>query len=83
VIICSADVRALRARQDDLGGLGCVSIEKPFDIDTLLTAIQQGLADKLPVKTLTTQHKEMYRDSDVLDGIGAAADRMMTVRPAR
>jgi DNA-binding response OmpR family regulator len=83
VIICSADVRALRARQDDLGVLGCVSIEKPFDIDTLLTAIQEGLADKLPVKTLTTQHKEMYRDSDVLDGIGAAADRMMTVRPAR
>lgn len=72
VIICSADVRALRARQEDLGVLGRVSVEKPFDIDTLLTAIQEGLADKLPVKTLKAQHQETYRDLQVLDGIGPA-----------
>lgn len=83
VIICSADVRALRARQDDRGVPGRISIEKPFDIDTLLTAIQQGLADKRLVKTPNAQHQEPYRDSHVREGSGAAAAGMMTVRPAQ
>jgi DNA-binding response OmpR family regulator len=72
VIICTADVRELRARQDDLAGLGCVAVEKPFDIDTLLTAIREGLAVKRQVKTLTAQHKETYRDLHVPDGAGAS-----------
>jgi CheY-like chemotaxis protein len=42
-IICSADTRGLRARQESLSAMGCPVIEKPFDIDALLTAVQESL----------------------------------------
>ncbi|MEO8288288.1 MAG: response regulator [Chloroflexota bacterium] len=42
-IICSADTRGLRARQESLSAMGCLVIEKPFDIDALLTAVQESL----------------------------------------
>ena len=79
VIICTADVRELRARQDELGVLGCVSVEKPFDIDTLLTAIEEDLADKPQVQTLKAQHTETYRDLHVLDGICASVQRSIGI----
>jgi hypothetical protein len=43
-IICSADTRGLRARQESFGAMGCLVIEKPFDIDALLTTVQESLA---------------------------------------
>jgi DNA-binding response OmpR family regulator len=69
VIVCSADVAALRTRQEELAALGCVSLEKPFDIDILLAAVAKGLADRREVETLQAQHKEPYRGLRVLDGV--------------
>jgi CheY-like chemotaxis protein len=55
VIVCSADVAALRTEQEELAALGCVSVEKPFDIDILLAAVEQGLANRLEVKARQAQ----------------------------
>jgi hypothetical protein len=38
-----------------LAALGCVSVEKPFDIDILLAAVEQGLANRLEVKARQAQ----------------------------
>lgn len=43
VIVCSADSRLLREKQDRLHGLNCQTLEKPFDLDELLALIQLTL----------------------------------------
>ena len=43
VIICSADVLTLRERQEHLDTIGCLTLEKPFDIDDLLAVIDEAL----------------------------------------
>lgn len=43
-IICSADMRELRTRQESLSAMGYLVIEKPFDIDALLTAVRESLS---------------------------------------
>ena len=44
VIVCSSDHRALREKQAHLESLGCLIVEKPFDLDTLLDTVKQALA---------------------------------------
>ena len=45
VIVCSADARLLRQRQKQiLEEMDCYVDEKPFDLDTLLSAIDEALA---------------------------------------
>lgn len=44
VIICSADQRCLQERADYLDRLGCVSLEKPFDLDDLLAQVRACLS---------------------------------------
>ena len=44
MIVCSADARLLRQRQGQLEELGCYVIEKPFDLDTLFSAVDEALA---------------------------------------
>ncbi|MEO8285302.1 MAG: response regulator [Chloroflexota bacterium] len=68
VIICSADIRAVHARQEDLIAMDCIFVEKPFGIDTLLTAVQEGLAEKLQATMLNAKQKS---DSHLLAGIPA------------
>ncbi|HST05627.1 MAG TPA: response regulator [Chloroflexia bacterium] len=43
VIICSAAISAIRDNQDRLKRLGCFVVEKPFDIDELLTVTARAL----------------------------------------
>jgi DNA-binding response OmpR family regulator len=43
VLVCSADVIFLRAHADDLRALGCQTLPKPFDLDTLLRTIRAML----------------------------------------
>jgi CheY-like chemotaxis protein len=43
VIVCSGDMRAVRAREADLTRFGCMIVEKPFDIETMLSTITQAL----------------------------------------
>lgn len=44
VIVCSADVRTLRDKADSLRKKGCLTIEKPFDIEEMLATIREALA---------------------------------------
>jgi CheY-like chemotaxis protein len=44
VIICSGDIWAVRPKLQHLLRLGCTTVEKPFDFDTMLSAIQKALA---------------------------------------
>ena len=43
VIVCSADRRCLEDRAAYLTALGCVVLEKPFDLDDLLHQVRTGL----------------------------------------
>ncbi len=43
VIVCSADVRFLREKEQRLEEKGCCILEKPFDLDDLLATIQKAL----------------------------------------
>jgi CheY-like chemotaxis protein len=44
VIVCSADVVNIRAKADNLRELGCLVVEKPFDIETMLSTVREALA---------------------------------------
>ena len=44
VVVCSADIRALREESGRLQSLGITAIEKPFDLDALQAAIRQALS---------------------------------------
>lgn len=44
VIVCSAEVRLLRERRQQIEEMGCYVVEKPFDLDVLLSAVHQALA---------------------------------------
>ncbi len=43
VLVCSADVVALRAKAENLRAHGCDALEKPFDLDDLLGKVRLGL----------------------------------------
>ncbi len=43
VLVCSADVVALRAKAENLRAHGCDALEKPFDLDDLLGKVRRGL----------------------------------------
>jgi DNA-binding response OmpR family regulator len=43
VLVCSADLSALRERAADLERQGCTMLAKPFDVDELLVLLQQLL----------------------------------------
>ena len=43
VIVCSADTLALQAKEDLLRGQGCDILEKPFDLDTLLSMVDEKI----------------------------------------
>lgn len=43
VIICSADIRQLQARQAQLAHMNCLTLPKPFDIDELLGLVGNAL----------------------------------------
>jgi len=44
-IVCSAAIQSLHEHQDMLSKLGIQALAKPFDLDTLLTTIEQTLPD--------------------------------------
>lgn len=44
VIVCSGDVVFLRAKEEQLRAKDCFVLEKPFDLDQLLTMTQTALA---------------------------------------
>jgi CheY-like chemotaxis protein len=44
VIICSADARFLRDKEAHFRAKGCLSIEKPFNLEELLALVDQALA---------------------------------------
>ncbi len=44
VIICSADARFLRDKVAHFRAKGCLSIEKPFNLEELLALVDQALA---------------------------------------
>lgn len=48
VIVCSADSPFLRAKEEMLRQLGCDTLEKPFDLDTLLKKVATALENSLP-----------------------------------
>jgi DNA-binding response OmpR family regulator len=48
VIICSAAAQDLRDSAARLEEMGCLVIEKPFDIDDLLAAVSQALRSQPP-----------------------------------
>jgi DNA-binding response OmpR family regulator len=43
VIVCSADLRALQERAEYLRRMGCECLPKPFDVDQLLTKVEEVL----------------------------------------
>jgi DNA-binding response OmpR family regulator len=45
VLICSADVIFLRDHADELRTLGCQTLPKPFDLDTLLRTVRAMLGN--------------------------------------
>jgi DNA-binding response OmpR family regulator len=45
VIVCSADHRLLRERRTQIEEMGCYIVEKPFDLDTILSAVSEALAN--------------------------------------
>lgn len=69
-IICSADTQGLLARQERLSAMGCLVIEKPFDIDALLTAVQESLGGGSQIRELYAKRNKLDRDALVLDGVG-------------
>ena len=46
VLVCSADVVALRAKAENLRAHGCDALEKPFDLDDLLEKVGLMLAGR-------------------------------------
>ncbi len=46
VVVCSADVVALRAKTENLRAHGCDILEKPFDLDDLLEKVRLGLVGR-------------------------------------
>ncbi len=44
VIVCTSDVRFLRENRDALASKGYLMLEKPFDLDELLTKVRSALA---------------------------------------
>jgi len=46
VLVCSADVMALRAKAENLRAHGCDALEKPFDLDDLLEKIRLMLSKR-------------------------------------
>jgi hypothetical protein len=49
LIVCSADVTLLRARSADFARLGNLyTLEKPFAIEDVAAAVNQGLDGKAP-----------------------------------
>lgn len=48
VLVCSADVVALRAKMENLRAHGCDALEKPFDLDDLLEKVRLGLTGREP-----------------------------------
>ncbi|MBF6612921.1 MAG: response regulator transcription factor [Chloroflexi bacterium] len=70
-IICSADMRGLRARQESLSAMGCLVIEKPFDIDALLAAVRESLGGGSKVLALCAKPNKADKDTMVLDVVGA------------
>jgi hypothetical protein len=51
--------------------MGCLVIEKPFDIDALLTAVQESLGGGSQVIELYEKRNKPDRYAPVLDGVGA------------
>jgi CheY-like chemotaxis protein len=49
VIVCSAEVKLLTERQEQIEALSCFAVEKPFDLVTLLGAIQVALRSVAPL----------------------------------
>jgi DNA-binding response OmpR family regulator len=47
VILCATDMRLLDTKADLLRNLGCQSLEKPFDIETLLAAVAAAIGPRL------------------------------------
>ena len=45
IIVCSADVLQLRSKEQLLKELHCAILEKPFDLETLLSTISTMLGD--------------------------------------
>jgi CheY-like chemotaxis protein len=43
VIVCSADSRSLHERADNLRAMGCLAIEKPFDLEVMLSTVYEAL----------------------------------------
>lgn len=44
VIVCSADVLLLREREEQIVAMGCYVVEKPFNLETLLSTLSEALA---------------------------------------
>jgi DNA-binding response OmpR family regulator len=70
-IICSADTRGLSTRRESLSAMGCLGIDKPFDVDALLTIVEESLARRGQVITLCTERDELSNDALVSNGITA------------
>ena len=49
VIVCSAEVKLLTERKEQIEALNCFAVEKPFDLVTLLGAIQVALRSVAPL----------------------------------
>ena len=77
VVICSADIRGLRAREEDLRVMGYPIIEKPFDIDELIAAVQEGLAGRHPANKIRVKQNPLYSDIVAVDGVTASMQRSM------
>jgi CheY-like chemotaxis protein len=46
VLVCTADTRVVRQCAAHLRSLGCALLLKPFNIDTFVTALRQGVEDQ-------------------------------------
>ena len=51
VIVCSADTLLIRQRREQIEELGCYVVEKPFDLDILLSTVRSALASPQPFLT--------------------------------
>ena len=54
VIVCSADAHGLRQQAERLRERGCAVLEKPFDLDDLLTAVRQAVNHR---RSLLIEHE--------------------------
>jgi CheY-like chemotaxis protein len=70
-IVCSADIRGLRARAADIRALGCRLIEMPFEIDALLTTIHESLARARPARKHYAKPNQLDRVAPVRDSVSA------------